>query len=224
MPLIHTGNVGFREGKYMASTDELYITVKGKGGHGAMPQFAIDPIVIASHIIIALQQVISRIGDTRIPSVLTIGKIQALGATNVIPSEAQLEGTFRTLDEEWRAKAHQKIAQIAKGIAESFGAEAIVRIEKGYPYLENNPELTRTCRAAAETYLGQTHVEDLDVWMAAEDFSYYTHQVPGTFYRLGVRNESKGIIHSVHHPQFNIDEEALALAPGLMAFLALEAL
>lgn len=224
MPLIPAGKVGFREGMYMASADELYITVKGKGGHGAMPEMNIDPVLIASHIIVALQQIVSRHASPKVPTVLSFGKVIANGATNVIPNEVHIEGTFRTMDEEWRASAKQKMKKMAECIAEGMGGSCDFNIVNGYPYLENHPGFTRLCRQAAVEYLGEENVVDLDLWMAAEDFSYYTQETDACFYRLGTRNEEKGITSGVHTPTFNIDETALKIGSGLMAWLAVSAL
>ena len=224
MPLVPVGKVGFREGMYMASADEIYITVIGKGGHGAIPELIVDPVVISAQIITALQQVVSRKANPKVPSVLSIGKISTDGATNIIPDKVEMEGTFRTLNEEWREEAHKLIKQIANGIAESFGAKCEIRLEKGYPFLKNDVELTQKTRSFAEDYLGKENVVDLDLWMASEDFSFYSHHLPACFYRLGIRNEEKGITSSVHTPTFNIDEEALKIGSGLMAWLALKSL
>ncbi|WP_106567725.1 M20 metallopeptidase family protein [Cecembia rubra] len=224
MPLIPVGKVGFRKGMYMASADELYITVKGKGGHGAMPETLVDPVLIASHMIVALQQVVSRNASPKIPSVLSFGRVEALGATNVIPNEVKIQGTFRTLNEEWRAKAHKHMVQIAKGIVEGMGGEIDFEVRKGYPFLKNAEELTQRAQHAAVEYLGADNVVDLDIWMAAEDFSYYTQEIDGCFYRLGTRNEAKGIVSGVHTPTFDIDEDALEIGAGLMAYIAVNEL
>ncbi|MBI1222870.1 MAG: amidohydrolase [Bacteroidetes bacterium] len=224
MPLLPVGTVGFRSGLYMASCDEIYMTVKGKGGHGAMPQFNIDPVLIAANIITGLQQIVSRNAAPIVPSVLSFGKVIANGATNVIPNEVKLEGTFRTLDETWRAEALQKIEKMASGIAESMGGACEVKIEHGYPFLKNDIRLSQDAKKWAQEYLGEENVKDLDIWMAAEDFSYYSQEMPATFYRLGVRNEAKGITASVHTPNFDIDEDALPVGAGLMAWLALREL
>jgi len=224
MPLIDVGKVGFRKGMYMASTDELYLTVYGKGGHGAMPENLIDPVLISAHIIVALQQVVSRRASPKIPSVLSFGRVEALGATNIIPNEVKIQGTFRTLDEKWRKEAHQAMTKIAQGIAEGMGGSVDFEVRNGYPFLVNEPELTGRAQQAAIDYLGQENVEDLDIWMAAEDFSYYTQEMPGCFYRLGIRNEAKGITAGVHTPNFNIDEDALEVGAGLMAYIALQEL
>jgi amidohydrolase len=220
MPFIPVGKVGFRSGMYMASTDEIYFTVKGKGGHAATPEKNIDPVLITSHIIVALQQIVSRHVDPKLPCVLSFGKVTANGATNIIPDEVKVEGTFRTMDEPWRAEAHKRMKKMAESIAEGMGGTCEFTILNGYPYLKNDPELTERSRANAVTYLGEENVVDLDLWMAAEDFSYYSQQIPACFYRLGTRNESKGIISSVHTPTFDIDEEALEIGSGLMAWLA----
>ena len=220
MPLLPVGKVGFREGLYMASADEIYLTILGKGGHGAMPNLAIDVVAIAAQVITAVQQVVSRSADPKIPSVLSFGTVIANGATNVLPNSIYLEGTFRTMDEIWRAKAHEKIRQIIEGICGAFGAKADLEIRKGYPFLMNDPALTQKMKAAAISYIGAENVVDLDIWMAAEDFSYYSQEIPGCFYRLGTRNEEKGIVSGVHTPIFDIDEDALEIGCGLMAWLA----
>ncbi|MDB5114689.1 MAG: N-acyl-L-amino acid amidohydrolase [Mucilaginibacter sp.] len=224
MPLIDAGKVGFRSGKYMASTDELYVTVKGKGGHGAQPQQNIDPVIITAHILIALQQVVSRFADPKNPTVLSFGKVIANGATNVIPNEVYLEGTFRALDEKWRAEAHIKMKKMAEGIAESMGGSCEFNIMKGYPFLINEPKLTEATRSHAEDYLGKENVLDLDIWMAAEDFAYYSQVADACFYRLGTRNESRGITSAVHTPTFDVEETSLEVSVGLMAYLAVKQL
>lgn len=224
MPLIPVGKIGFREGMYMASCDEIYLTVVGKGGHGATPELTIDPIVIASHIIIALQQIISRNASPKQPTVLTFGNIVGKGATNIIPNEVKIAGTFRAMNEEWRASALSKIRKMAESIAEGMGGRCEVEISHGYPYLENNPALTRRIKAAAAQYVGEENVVDIDITLGAEDFSYYSQQIPASFYRLGTRNEAKGITSYVHTPTFDIDEEALKIAPGLMAWMAVQEL
>jgi amidohydrolase len=224
MPLIDAGKVGFRAGKYMASTDEIYVTVKGKGGHGAQPQQNIDPVMITAYMLTALQQVISRFADPKNPSVLSFGKVIANGATNVIPNEVYLEGTFRTMDEKWRGEAHKKMKKMAEGIAESMGGSCDFNIVRGYPFLINEEKLTAITRSHAEDYLGKENVLDLDIWMAAEDFAYYTQVADSCFYRLGTRNESRGITSSVHTPTFDVEESALQLSTGLMAYLAIKQL
>ncbi|TSD62962.1 amidohydrolase [Inquilinus sp. KBS0705] len=224
MPLIEAGKVGFRAGKYMASTDELYVTVRGKGGHGAQPQQNVDPVIITAHILTALQTIISRSADPKSPSVLSFGKVIANGATNVIPNEVYLEGTFRTMDEKWRSEAHIKIKKMAEGIAESMGGSCEFNIMRGYPFLINEEVLTAATRGHAEDYLGKENVLDLDIWMAAEDFAYYSQAAASCFYRLGTRNESRGITSSVHTPTFDVEEDAFKISTGLMAYLAIKQL
>jgi len=224
MPLIESGKVGFRSGIYMASTDELYVTVTGKGGHGAQPHQNIDPVLIASHIIIALQQIVSRNADPRLPSVLSFGKVTANGATNIIPNEVKIEGTFRTLDENWRAEAHKRMKKMAEGIAEAMGGSCDFDIHKGYPFLINEEKLTANARSFAEEFLGKENVIDLDIWMAAEDFSFYSQVTDACFYRLGTGNAAKDTQYSVHTPKFDIDEDALKISTGLMAYIALKQL
>jgi metal-dependent amidase/aminoacylase/carboxypeptidase family protein len=196
MAQLPVGKVGFKPGMYMASADEIYIKVIGKGGHGAMPDNNIDPVLITSHIIVALQQIVSRHANPKTPTVLSFGKVVANGATNIIPDEVYVEGTFRTLDEDWRYSALN-----------------------GYPFLKNDIELTSRSRDFAIEYLGEENVVDLDIWMAAEDFAYFSQKVDSCFYRLGTRNEEKGIISNVHTPTFNVDESALEIGAGLMAWL-----
>lgn len=224
MPLIPAGKVGFRSGIYMASTDELYLRVKGKGGHGAMPHLNIDPVLITSHLIVALQQIVSRTANPTMPSVLSFGKVIANGATNVIPNEVYIEGTFRTLDEKWRAEAHTRMTDLAHQLVQSMGGKLEFEIRKGYPALYNNEELTASTRANAEAYLGKENVLDLDIWMAAEDFAFYSQETKACFYRLGTRNEARGIVSSVHTPTFDIEEDALPIGAGLMAWLAVKEL
>jgi amidohydrolase len=223
-PFLPVGTVGFRSGMYMASADEIYFTIKGKGGHAALPDLAIDPVLIGSHIIVALQQIVSRRASPKTPSVLSFGDVRAAGATNVIPNEYKVQGTFRTLDEEWREQAHKHIEQLITQTAEAMGATAEVDIKKGYPCLHNAPELTELAQQAAREFLGDDKVVDLDLWMGAEDFAFYTHHTDACFYRLGTRNEKRGITSSVHTPTFDIDEDALETGPGLMAWLALKRL
>lgn len=225
-PSLEAGRVGMREGMFMASSDEIYLTVIGKGGHGAMPQECVDPILIASHIVIALQQVVSRSANPSIPSVLTLGKIESKGgATNIIPNEVSIQGTFRTMDETWRAEAHDLIQKIASGTASALGGTCQVKLAKGYPFLVNDEELTRSVRAFAREYLGaEDRVVELPLRMTSEDFAYYSQIMPACFYRLGVGNPSRGITSPVHTPTFDIDEAALETSTGLMAWLAIKCL
>lgn len=224
-PPLEVGKVGFRSGQYMASADELYVTVIGKGGHGAMPHKAVDPVLIASHIVVALQQIVSRHIDPTIPAVLTFGKINSTGgATNVIPDEVKLVGTFRTMDETWRFAAHDRMKQLATAIAEGMGGSCDVHIEVGYPVLLNDEALTARSRQAAEEFLGAENVVDLPIRLTAEDFAYYSQQMPACFYRLGTGNSTKGITSPVHTTTFDIDERALEIGMGLMAWLGVKEL
>ena len=223
-PRLPAGQIGLRSGRYMASTDELYLRVKGQGGHGAMPELNLDPVVVAAHIIVAAQQIVSRRANPKMPSVLSFGKVIAQGATNVIPDEVYLEGTFRTLDEQWRDEAHRHLRQLCEGLAASMGAVCELEIRRGYPCLDNNPAVTTRVRAAAEQYLGAENVVELDQWLAAEDFAYYSQVAPACFYRLGTRAPDGRFAASVHTPTFDIDEAALPLGAGLMAWLTLQEL
>ncbi|MGJ8735232.1 M20 metallopeptidase family protein [Zobellia laminariae] len=223
-PDIPVGKVGFRSGKFMASMDELFLTVKGKGGHAAMPEKIIDPVLIASHIIVAAQQLVSRMADPKTPSVLSFGKVIANGAINVIPNEVSIEGTFRTMDEDWRKIALEKLNKLVTTMAEAMGGSCELKINHGYPHLKNDSTLTEDLRIHAKDYLGEENVEELDQWMAAEDFAYYTQNNPACFYMLGVGNVEKNIASGLHTPTFNIDESALELGGGLMAWLAIKTL
>ena len=217
---MEVGKVGYRSGQYMASADELYITVRGKGGHAATPHHAIDTILVAAHIVTALQQVISRKVDPISPSVLTIGKINSTGgATNIIPEEVKMEGTFRAMDEKWRYEAHKHIKNICEGTAAAMGASCEVYISVGYPSLINDDKVTDVVADKMRAYLGEEMVEELPIRLAAEDFSYYTQVMPACFYRLGTGNKARGITSAVHTPTFDIDEDALEVGSGLAAWL-----
>lgn len=224
MPLIPVGQVGFREGMYMASSDEIYLRVIGKGGHAGAPHLVVDPVVIAANIIVALQQVVSRQADPRQPTTLNFGKVVAQGATNIVPEEVTMAGTFRALNEAWREVALERVSKLAQGVAEGMGGRCEVRISRGYPYLENDVTLTRRMRQAAVQYVGESNVVDLEVTLGSEDFAYYSHVVPACFYRLGTGNAARGITSYVHTPTFDIDEAALHLGPGLMAWMAIQEL
>ena len=224
MPLIDAGKVGFRKGLYMASADEIYITIHGKGGHGAHPHMNVDPIAISAQVITALQQVVSRQAKPAMPTVVSIGKIVGLGSTNIIPDKVEMEGTLRTFNEEWRMEAHKRIIQAATSVTEALGGRCEIEVRKGCPFLNNHEETTEHARLAAVEYLGEENVEDLDIWPAGEDFAYFSQEVNSCFYRLGIRNEEKGITSMLHTPTFDIDESALKVGAGLMAFIALKQL
>ena len=219
-PDMEVGKIGIKSGMFMASADEIYITVIGKGGHAAKPHECIDPIIISSNLLISLQQIISRNADPKIPSVLSFGKINSDGgATNVIPSKVYIQGTFRTFDEKWRLEAHQLIRKISTELCTSMNAQCEIDIKVGYPFLKNDPVLTESIREAASEYLGKQNVIDLDIRMGAEDFAYYSQIMPSVFYRLGTKNPNGTGLHS---PTFDIDENALEIGAGLMAYLALK--
>lgn len=220
-PEMDAGKVGFRKGMYMASCDEIYVTVKGKGGHAAMPQNIIDPILIASHMVVALQQVVSRHNSPLVPSVLSFGRIEGLGVTNVVPDIVKMEGTFRTMDEEWRAKAHEVMHKMATNIAEGMGGSVDFDIQKGYPFLVNEENTTLKSWSLADEFLGKENVEELTLRMTSEDFAFYSQVMPSCFYRLGVRNANKGITSRLHTSSFDVDESALETGMGLMAYIAL---
>ena len=219
-PELTAGKVGFKEGLYMASCDEIYITVHGKGGHGAMPHQCVDPILIGANIVSSLQQIVSRQCDPKIPCVLSFGYFAGLGATNVIPSTVELKGTFRTMDESWRAEALILIQKQAELIAQSFGGSVTVHISKGYPFFINDELLTQQLRSKAQNFLGTEQVVELPIRLTAEDFSFYSQKIPVCFFRLGVRNETKGIVNGVHHPKFDIDQKALLIGLQTMCLAA----
>jgi hippurate hydrolase len=217
-PGLQLGKLSFRKGRVMASADEIYITIKSKGGHAAAPHLTADTILIASHLIVSLQQIISRNNNPISPSVLSICSIEGGHTTNVIPSEVKLKGTFRAMNEEWRYKAHELIKKQTVELVGAMGAEADILIDVGYPFVDNDPVLTGVAWQLANDFLGKENVEETELRMGAEDFGFYTHVVPGCFYRLGVRNEEKGIIHNVHTSRFNIDESAIAYGMEIMAW------
>ena len=219
-PELPAGTVAFRSGQYMASADEIHITIKGKGGHAALPHKTIDPIVIAANLIVSLQQVVARRCNPLLPTVLTFGKIAGGMVTNVIPETVEILGTMRTFDEPWRKEALELIKKVCEDTAAAWGAEADVHFPDGYPSLYNDPELHDLVKAEAITYLGDEKVGDLDMRMTAEDFSFYSHEIPGCFYRLGTNKNNTDYTCPVHHARFDIDESALVTGAGLMAWTA----
>ena len=218
-PLLETGKLSFRSGKVMASADELYITIKGKGGHAASPHLTTDTILTASQLVVALQQVVSRNNDPFSPSVLSICSFQGGHTTNVIPSEVNLNGTFRAMDETWRFEAHKRIEEIVENIAKANRAVIELKIDIGYPAVYNDPSLCNQARLLGEEFIGNENVEESELRMGAEDFGYYSQQIPGCFFRLGTGNKKKGISSGVHTPTFDIDERAIEIGMGIMAFL-----
>ncbi len=220
-PQLEIGKLSFREGKVMASADEIYITIKSKGGHAAAPHLTVDTILVASHLIVALQQVISRNHNPLQPSVLSITSFQGGSTTNVIPSEVKLMGTFRAMDEEWRFRAHDIIRKLSTELVHSMGAEIDLHIDVGYPAVYNNEKLHEQAKELAGQYMGNDHVEETEIRMGAEDFGFYSQQIPGCFFRLGTANKAKGITAGVHTPLFNIDEDAIETGIGIMAWLGM---
>jgi amidohydrolase len=223
MPSLSAGKIGIRKGRFMASMDELYVRITGKGGHGAMPHLNIDPVLIASHLVVALQQIVSRTCNPLVPAVLSFGKFIANGSTNIIPDEVILEGTFRTVDEKQRHEAHVHMRQLASGLVESLGATCDFDIRVGYPFLVNADELTGSVKAYAADYMGPENIEEVDIWMAAEDFAYYSQATDACFYLLGIAKDD-GIKRSLHSPYFDLYEPALEAGAGLMAYIALKQL
>ncbi len=217
--ILEVGQLSFRGGKVMASADEIYITVKGKGGHAASPHLTIDPILISSHLVIALQQLVSRNNNPFNPSVLSITSFNGGNTTNVIPNEVKLMGTFRAMDEEWRFKAHELIRNITTDLVTSMGGTVDLHIDVGYPCVMNNEKVNASARKKAEEYMGAKYVSETELRMGAEDFGYYAQQIPACFYRLGTMNTAKGITAGVHTPVFNIDESAIEIGMGMMAWL-----
>ena len=222
-PGLDLGKLSFKQGRVMASADEIFITIRSKGGHAAAPHLTADTILIASQLIVSLQQIISRNNNPTSPSVLSICSIQGGHTTNVIPSEVKLMGTFRAMDEGWRKKAHELIRKQAIGLVEAMGAEIDLHIDIGYPTVDNDPALTEVGWQLANEYMGKENVSETELRMGAEDFGFYTQVIPGCFYRLGVRNIEQGIIHNVHTPQFNVDERAIEIGMGMMAWIGAKA-
>jgi hippurate hydrolase len=222
-PGLDTGKLTFRKGRVMASADEIFITIKGAGGHAAAPHLTVDTILIASHLIVSLQQIISRNNNPTSPSVLSVCAINGGFTTNVIPAEVKLMGTFRAMDEKWRFKAHELIKKQTTELVKAMGGEADILIDVGYPFVDNDPAVTETGWRLAEEYLGKDNVAETELRMGAEDFGFYTQVIPGCFYRLGVRNEAEGITHNVHTSRFNVDESAISFGMGMMAWLGAKA-
>jgi amidohydrolase len=218
-PGLPYGKLSFRKGRVMASADELYVSIKGPGGHAATPHQTVDTVLVAAQLITSLQTIISRNRNPQNPSVLSICSIQGGHTTNVIPSEVKLMGTFRAMDETWRFKAHELMLEQAKGLAIATGAEIDFRVDVGYPTVDNEPMITEAAWKLADSYMGAENVEETELRMGAEDFGYYSQVIPGCFFRLGVRNQAKDAIHNVHTPVFKVDEDAIAHGVGMMAWL-----
>ena len=220
-PELPAGHVGMRPGTYMASADEIHLTIVGKGGHAALPDNQSNPLIVASEIILALEKFMNERPDPSIKTVLAFGFIEGLGATNVIPNEVHLKGTFRSLNETWRYEVHKKIKSIVEEICQKRDAKADLRIPVGYPSVYNDPDLTARMKSSAIAFLGEEKVHDLPVRMTAEDFSFYAREIPGCFYRIGTSSPISDLGHrGLHTPYFDVDEDALKLGAGLMAFAA----
>ncbi|OJJ18509.1 N-acyl-L-amino acid amidohydrolase [marine bacterium AO1-C] len=221
-PETKVGKVGFKVGPMLASCDDIFITVKGKGGHAAFPDDVVDTVLIASQLVVSLQQIVSRNAPPHVPSVLSFGRIVANGTNNIIPDTAVIEGTFRTFDEVWRADAIQRITTLAKAVAQGMGGDCDISITPGCPSLHNASELTKRSIKQAQSFLGEENVEIIpNLIMGSEDFAFYSHEVDACFWALGVRNEAKNIVSNIHTPTFDIDEDAMEVGVGLMAWLAL---
>jgi hippurate hydrolase len=218
-PQLEVGRMNFAAGKVMASADEIYITVRGKGGHAAKPNLTTDTILTASQIVVALQQVISRNNNPLSPSVLSICAVQGGFTTNVIPSEVKMMGTFRALDEKWRFEAHDRIRTIIESTAKANGAEVELEISIGYPSVINDAATTSVASSLAASLIGEALVGEAEISLGAEDFGFYTQEIPGCFFRLGTGNIKKGIVSGVHTPTFDIDEDAIKIGISMMAYL-----
>ena len=217
LPELEVGKVGFRCGTYMASTDELYITISGKGGHAAIPSSYNNPIIASSELVLDLNQFF----NDKVDAIFAIGYIDGTGSTNIIPNEVNLMGTFRALDESFRLESHNHMNRIVDQVAKKYNIKIDLNIKKGYPALNNDIQLTLNQINKAKEFLGEKNVIDLPIRMTAEDFSYFANAVPSCFYRLGTGNKDKGLIHGLHTSKFNIDEDSLKIGMGLMAFLAI---
>lgn len=222
MPSMKAGVFATRAGKLMASMDEIEIKIYGKGGHAAEPHKVIDPIVMSAAVVQALQQLVSRAGNPLTPSVLSFGKIIGDGAINVIPDMVLMEGTFRTIDEDWRLQAHEKIKSIVEGIVKGFGGHCEIEIRKGYPCLQNDESLANDVAKSLAEYDGCGTIEDPGIWMASEDFAYYTYEIRSCFYFFGVGKKEDS--SALHTSTFDFDDNLLELSCGAMTFAALKLL
>lgn len=219
-PSLEVGEAGFRSGMYMASCDEIYITIKGKGGHAAIPGELNNPLYAASEVLLAMEQLAAQYKLAEVPTVLSFGNLHAHGATNVVPDTCSIAGTFRTMNETWRTQCHEQIHQTLQTLARKRNITIDCHIDIGYPFLINDDAITTVAKEASIAYLGETHVKELDIRMASEDFAYYSQQVPSCFFRLGIGNKAKGITSPVHTSTFDIDESALSIGAGLLAYIA----
>lgn len=223
-PELEVGKVGVKSGAYMASSDEIGLTIIGRGGHGAIPSSFDDTVLATSEIIYKIKDAIKKASPDQFPTVLTFGKIIGDGAHNVVPSKVTVSGTFRTFDEDWRTKVHSIINQVSNEIAKKHNTICEVNINSGYPVLENDFELTGKFKETAIEYVGKENVKDLELRTTVEDFARYTQVIPGCFYRLGVSNNDLGINSNLHTSTFNVDERCIEIGTGLMIWNALKLL
>ena len=223
-PQLPAGHVGVRPGAYMASADEIHLTVHGQGGHAALPHLCKDPVLATAHILVAAQQLVSRHANPSQPTVLSFGKVEALGATNIIPNSVNVQGTFRAMDETWRFEAHGLLRNLIEQVASAHGCTVDLDIRVGYPHVSNHVELTQRFKELAIEYVGSDRVHDLDIRMTGEDFSHFANAIPGCFYRLGTASPNSDLGKSgLHTPHFDVDEDSLKLGAGLMAYAATQA-
>jgi amidohydrolase len=220
---LDSGHVYVRDGYLQASEDTIKIVVRGFGTHGAEPHNGVDPILAASHIIVALQTIVSRNTDPLKELVISIGKFHAGEADNVIPSEAVLEGTIRVFDPELRKMAGRRVREIAENVAIGLGAIAEVTIETGYDSLWNHPEAMEIVRNAAIDLYGEDAVMETTPVMPVEDFSYYTQVLPGAFFFVGAKLQDELLVFPHHHEQFDFDENAMLMTAKLFAAIYFEA-
>ena len=223
LPEMEVGRIGMKKGRYMASTDELYWTVKGKGGHGATPHMSVDPILIASHIVVALQQLVSRNAPPMMPTVLSFGKFIGEGRTNIIPDEVKMEGIIRTFDPQWRLDCHEKIRKMSCGIAESMGGQCDLFIDFGYPPVINDDACTQQVHDNGVDYLGADNVDWLDLRMTAEDFAFFAQKIPACYFRVGIHVPGTPYCN-LHRPDLLVDERSMEIASGFEAYNAFMAL
>jgi amidohydrolase len=223
-PHLEVGTIGLRAGGALAAADEVRITITGKQSHGSSPELGIDPIVVASHTVLALENIPAREVDTRETVVLTIGKIEAGSRFNIIPETAELLGTLRTHDEALQERVHRRIREIAEGTARTFGATAVVEIRRMTPVTWNDPALAARMRPVLEDALGKANVVDDRPVMGAEDFAYFAKKAPGLYFFLGVAPKGKPAPGMLHTPTFDPDEGAIEVGMRAGSRLLLEAL
>ncbi len=221
-PALETGTVGFKTAQYMASTDEIHLTIIGKGGHAAMPKDSINPIFIGADILSHLKKLAETAAQKeKNPVVLNFGKFVAGNSNNVVPEIAELSGTIRLFNEELRTKMKQEITKIVHETAHRYGGRCDLNIKDGYPVLENDPEATQNAQKIAIKLLGTENVKTLALRTTAEDFSYFLQKIPGCFFRVGTGNKDKNISANLHSPHFQIDERALEVSTAMLVALVL---